>query len=234
MGLPKTMEVVIMVRRLYIFFVLFIAGSSLLAKVKSITSQKGFDQIVSAVNPLSVIFIYREPRKNLERETRKAIRYARKGFKNVSYLDAYEIAGIKFGQVNLEKMPELQEEFDLEKDEKGNNSPHSEQGYIILFKRTRAIHVSRPFVLHQDGSENLIYNSTKNLIDAYMGDDINELIQEHVEHQRELEKARAEAAVYIDPYYLYDPFNYYYNGYNAPRWRQHHYQRPGFGIHFGF
>jgi hypothetical protein len=222
----ETMEVVVMARRSYIFLALFILGSSLLAKVKFITSQKSFDQIVSATNPLSVIFFYNEPRKGLERDEKKAIRYARKGFKDVSYLDAYKIAEIKFGQVNLTKMPHLREEYGVSSD--------LQQGQIGLFKGSRHIKTSRPFTLHKDGSKDLIYNSTKNLIDLYMGNEINELIEEHVDHQRELEKIRAESVMQLSPYFLYNPFDSYYHGYHVPYWRRRGYHRPGFGMHFNF
>lgn len=228
------MEVVMKISRSLLFFAFLIMGSSLLAEVKSITSQKGFDTIVSATNPLSVIFFYREPRRNLDRKTEQAIRYARQGFKDVSNLKAYTVAGVAFGQVNLERMPELQEKFDLEQDGNGKLIPNSEQGHIVLFKRTRVIHVSRPFTLHKDGSEVLLYNGTKNLIDSYMGDDIDELIQNYVDHQQELEKIRAENRVQmIDPYYLYDPFDAYYHGYYRPHWRRR-FRHGGFGMHFSF
>ncbi|MCF7900278.1 hypothetical protein K9K77_02095 [Candidatus Babeliales bacterium] len=227
------MEVVMRINRLILFFAFFILDSSVLARVKSIASQKGFDTLVSATNPLSVIFFYRKPRKNIDPDTKQAIRYARKGFKDVSNLEAYNTAGVKFGQVNLDTMPELQEMFDLEQDENGKLILNSEQGHIVLFKRTRAIHVSRPFVLHKNGSERLIYNSTKNLMDSYMGDDIDELIQDQLEHQQELEKIRAENTLQmVTPYFLYDPFDTYYNGYYEP-WRRRYHHR-GFGMHFSF
>lgn len=202
---------------LLVFIGCMVVGSSLSSKVKFISSQRYLDETISLINPLSVVFCYNEPR-NLVRDDRKTISYAKKGFKEASYLDAYEVSKIKFSYVNLEKLPHLKQQYNL--------SDNHEIGHILLFKDGKNVAV-KSLEMHKDSIKNIMYQTTKNLIDALMGNDIKELIKKDQEYKKELMKIRAaNAARFIGGYY-----GGYYNGYAHPHWRGY-YHRPELRMYY--
>jgi|GEM_PF-3122192 len=193
-----------------------IGAVKLTAKVYSAKDLKSFHVNTSKKQTLAVVLAYTQA-KNITNEERHLLREAERGFRDISEVSYGRAVSIKYTKVNLEKTPDLADEFKLSK--------NSTTAYVLLFKKGQYV-TTLALTLTEGNSYKEIYNAVKNGIDENFGTFIDRLIQQEKEHRKEveLEQARAEKN-----YIVQDPrWDYYYNGYYSPFYQNSLFDNYGF------
>lgn len=201
-----------------ILIAVVIVSINLSAKVRSIRDLKRFDDYVSLNYLITVVMAYTQP-KGLSSTEKRAIREAERGLRDISENVVYKKVKVKFAQVNLDRVPQIADDYQLTKD------PHTVS--LLFFRRGQLI-ATAPVELEESSAYGAVYNATKDGIEQNFAEYINQILQEMQDLEEELARTRAAAPRYITPWYSSPWWDYYYHGYYYPYYR---YRRPGFGFH---
>lgn len=198
-----------------------IFGLNILARVSSARDFKALNSKTSQEYPIAVVMAYTSF-KGMEKGTRNALREAQSGFSDASSIKTHKAlrGKIKYTKVNLDAVPAVADEYGLNKD--------PEIITLLIFKDGKK--VSATYLrLTENTTEDSVSSKVQDILDDSAGYYINRIIDDYVEHKKDLEIARAERDYYyVDPWYSRSPWwDYYYHGYY-----DHHYRRrPGFGFY---
>ncbi|MFS8507110.1 MAG: hypothetical protein LVQ75_03205 [Candidatus Babeliales bacterium] len=192
------------------------------AKVKPVRDMKSVDKYVSPDNLVTVMAAYTQPDKP-PKDLLRQVREAERALRDICEHKAHRKISMECIKVNLFKVSTVADEYNLKKD--------PETLFILLFKKGRLV-TKIPVTLNE-ADRDFIYKTIKEGIEEYLGEFIDQKLDELNKLEADIARARAAAPQYIvDPYYNsfwdYAAYHGYYNSYHRP-----YPYRAGFGWYFG-
>jgi hypothetical protein len=187
-----------------ILIITLFTGFTVSAKVSTVKSASSLVREVS--NPkyeLAIVMTYNKE-KGLEKDQRRAIDGAKKGFYTLSKNDKFQRADMRFVRANLAKESGIIDEYNVSED--------PNMVTFLLFQDGDPI--SRPHSVSiknkdKDDVDDLVEREARKLINRSFGRRINRIIEDKEDREWELKKIRAEAIATSPSYYG----GGYYGGY---------------------